>query len=80
MEKIMLHSKSYVKPYVENGVVHIPRQTANPTRHYEVPLEQVNTLEKLVLKQQFMQEKTWYTDQINDDFFEVVVYAQGWQQ
>ena len=76
----MIQSYNYVKPYVKNGVIYINRQTSNPTSIYEVPIEQVDTIEKLTKKQEFMKEKSWYTDQINDDFFEVVVFSQGWQK
>ncbi|MCP4990598.1 MAG: hypothetical protein GY928_32530 [Colwellia sp.] len=73
-----MNSNTYVKPYIVNNVVCIDRQAKHLTRPYEVPLEQVKTLDKLIKKQCFLKDKTWYTDQMNDDFFEVVITANGW--
>jgi len=75
-----MNLRAYVKPYVKNGVVYIDRQFINPTHDYQVPLEQIKTLKDLIRKQEFLSEKSWYSNKINDDFFEVVVYAKGWQQ
>jgi hypothetical protein len=68
------HEK-YVKPRIENNTVLLHRNLVfdRVTTPYAISIEQVNTLEKLVKKQSYLKDYYWYTDQISDDFFELVV-------
>jgi hypothetical protein len=73
----MFQSKheQYVKPRIESNTVLLHRNLVfdRVTTPYAVPIEQVNTLEKLIKKQSYLKDYCWYTDQISHDFFELVV-------
>lgn len=69
------NKQPYIKPCIKSNTVFLHRNIVfdRATTPYAGPIEQVNTLEKLIKKQCHLKDYTWYTAQINDDFFELVV-------